>query len=462
MTHWTSSERRSAFAAAIAVLIFSLVQVYVNELPEQRELQEATPFEQVPPDEFVMEYVGSILLGGFRAIAVDFLWLRMDRLTKEKKWEEMRLVTEAIGRLQPRMVEVYAHNGWNMAYNISNLFDAPKDKVKWIRAGLEYLEQGARKNPKNERAIFWLGYVYWHRVPRAEHTLAPESEQKVLEIIESQDRRCAYDTAIQYMTKAQRLFDAEENNLSAYYVDKYEGLIVDSMYHIGFHGMGDCWSRPGMDQDPRRWEAAQRQLEETIRYCRYVDNRYFPGTTFWNERIQYIQRLREVIALEEAADAVRRESGLEAAFPITWAIASEYKALKSSKNLFRQGALERRLRDNLFRICEAAYARVEAGEPDPLKEQWEQLIHSCTTRHMKSDPYQESWRRWGDGLKQIREALPDEAAAYRLTRAGRRAEAAQHAVKALAVYEKVIDENGLFEIPLFASRAERLREMAGS
>lgn len=457
---WTRGELKCAIAALILLPILSLCEAGLNEMREPKEAQESHPFDKLPPDEYMMEYVGSILLGGFRAIAVDFLWLRVDRLQKDKKWDEVRLVCEAIVRLQPHMSEVYAHLGWNMAYNISNLFESPDDKVKWIRAGLEYIDNGRVRNPRDERMEFWLGYIYWHRVPRNEHTLAPLSEQLVLQIIERQDGACCYETAIQHLGKAQRLYD-EAMGAAAVYTDKYEGLIVDAKFHQAYHKMGDCWSRPGIGDDPKRWDDVQAQLDETCHYIRYVDNRYDPGTTFWNDRLLYIYHLKRILEIERDAERIGKEEGLEAELPALWAIVDGYKTLKSGKSLFRQGALERRLRGAMLRVCEASYARLDHGDLAGAQALWDQMIVSDKNRHGENDPYRDAWTAWGQGMSQLAEALPIEQQAHRAAQAGRADEAAAAAAQALQMYLKTIDDFGLMDMSVFQNRVAILRKLAG-
>lgn len=458
---WHRSEVIKLCVAAILLPCLALLQVGLNGTSEQREMQESTPFEELPPDEFMMEYVGSILLGGFRAIAVDFLWLRVDRLQREKKWDEMRAVCQAIARLQPRQSEVYAHLGWNMAYNISNQFEEPEEKIKWIRAGIEYVERGARKNPLDERMAFWLGYIYWHRVPRAEHTLAPESEQRVLDLMEAQNGECAYETAIRYLQRAQRLYDSMNPDNNQIPFDKYEGLVVDAMFHIAYHRMGDCGAPTNRTMSPQRWEAVQTQFDTVSQYIRYVDTRYMPGTTFWNDRIQYVHLLQRIIELERDVETIRAQDGLQASLPATWAAVSAYKALKAGKALFRQGSLERRMRRLVFSVCEAGYERLGAGDLAGAQQLWDQVVTSCQTRHLSGDPYQSAWQNWGDGVKRLREALPIEARMLAAVAARDEMAARQAAREAHAIYGQTLEDNGLMELPLFVERARRLKETAG-
>ncbi len=458
MIPWARKDKAWLVVAACILPLLAVLQVRLGEMPEQVELQEAAPFEELPPSDFLMEYVGSIMLGGFRAIAVDFLWIRAERLTKEKKWEELRTVYEAIARLQPRMVEVYIHNSWNMAYNVSNLFEDPETKVKWVQAGIQYAKRGMRLNPREEKLPHHVGYLYWHRVPRNEHMHGPPSEDRVMELIEAMERRCAYETAIEYFEKAQLLYEIRHADLAAI-VDVYQGMTMDATYHRAWHTLGSCAAKSAEERGSGRWEVSQQRLDDAIRFCRYVDDRYHPGTTFWADRIQYLQRLKAILETERDAETIEREDGLEAVIPALWQLVADYKALKQSKPVFRQGSVERRLRRAMFKVCLAGYGRLERGDPAGARQLWAQVIEGCQSGMNPDDPYHDSWVDWGEGVRMIEAAFADEAAALAAGKTERLPEAAAHARAALAVYDKVLDVNGLMEIPLFLDRAEALRKM---
>lgn len=108
------------------------------------------------------ESVPLLLLGGFRGIAVDFLWARAIARYEEKKYYELLTINNLIAKLQPNFPAVWIFQSWNMAYNIANDWDAPQNKWKWIYTGLNFAKKGAIKNPDNGDLFFELGYMYLH------------------------------------------------------------------------------------------------------------------------------------------------------------------------------------------------------------------------------------------------------------------------------------------------------------
>lgn len=108
------------------------------------------------------ESIPLLLLGGFRGIAVDFLWARAIARHEEKKYYELLAVNNLIAKLQPNFPAVWIFQAWNMAYNIVSEWDAPQNKWKWISTGLNFAKKGAVKNPDSGDLFFELGYMYFH------------------------------------------------------------------------------------------------------------------------------------------------------------------------------------------------------------------------------------------------------------------------------------------------------------
>lgn len=108
------------------------------------------------------ENVPLLLLGGFRGVAVDFLWARAIARHEEKKYYELLTINNVISKLQPNFPAVWIFQAWNMAYNIAHEWDAPQNKWKWIYAGLNFAKKGALKNPQSGDLFFELGYMYFH------------------------------------------------------------------------------------------------------------------------------------------------------------------------------------------------------------------------------------------------------------------------------------------------------------
>lgn len=108
------------------------------------------------------ESIPLLLFGGFRGIAVDFLWARAIARHEEKKYYELLAINNLISKLQPNFPAVWIFQAWNMAYNIAHEWDSPQNKWKWVHTGLNFAKKGAIKNPNSGDLFFELGYMYFH------------------------------------------------------------------------------------------------------------------------------------------------------------------------------------------------------------------------------------------------------------------------------------------------------------
>lgn len=100
------------------------------------------------------------LLGGFRSIAAEIVWLRADRLQDSGRYAEMAQLAAWLTFLEPHTPEVWSYAAWNLSYNISVMMQTPSDRWRWVEAGLKLLrDDGLRFNPGDpalHREIAWL------------------------------------------------------------------------------------------------------------------------------------------------------------------------------------------------------------------------------------------------------------------------------------------------------------------
>ena len=109
------------------------------------------------------ETIPITLLGSFRGVLVDFLWIRGIARHEEKKFYELLAINNLIAKLQPHFPSIWIFQAWNMCYNIAHEWESPENKWKWIKAGLEFAEKGAVKNPTSGELFFEIGYIYFHK-----------------------------------------------------------------------------------------------------------------------------------------------------------------------------------------------------------------------------------------------------------------------------------------------------------
>ncbi|MCD5390823.1 hypothetical protein LR007_03045 [candidate division NPL-UPA2 bacterium] len=120
------SKRQIALVLLIVILFLLLVplQVRINRLRVEKDLVETDIFEATTPS----DVWGTLLLAGFRGIAVNILWVRAMSLQLEGKFFELLALYRLISDLQPRFLTVWAYSAWNMAYNISHEMETLEEK----------------------------------------------------------------------------------------------------------------------------------------------------------------------------------------------------------------------------------------------------------------------------------------------------------------------------------------------
>lgn len=147
---------------AVACFWFSGVQqARLLELRRAHRLTPGDPLENAPP----LVAFTTVALGGFRGVIADILWVRSSTLQDEGKYFELVQLADWITKLEPQFPEVWAFQAWNLAYNISVLFNTPEDRWRWVRSGISLLrDQGLRYNPAEAQLYRELGWLFQHKI----------------------------------------------------------------------------------------------------------------------------------------------------------------------------------------------------------------------------------------------------------------------------------------------------------
>lgn len=109
------------------------------------------------------EFAGTLLLGGFRGLVIDVLWLRAVTAKERGRYYESVALFEMISKAQPRFEIVWNYMAWDMAYNIAYEVDDRHGKWLWFLAGIEANAKGARRNPQSERILRHLSWMFFHK-----------------------------------------------------------------------------------------------------------------------------------------------------------------------------------------------------------------------------------------------------------------------------------------------------------
>lgn len=192
------------------------------------------------------------MLGGFRNIVANFVWIEAHRLWEERMWYKIKPHFDIVVLLQPRVAYFWDTAAWHMAWNISwderrrceNLqqLQAPCVKAQeyWIEQGRRYLENGLLHNPNSWELNFKLGWLIKEKQP---------------------DRVC---DAVPYFQTASEIPDAPR------YIARHVGFAQEDCGQFAeayrtWLRLWDEFSRnPRSDEVPRViWERG-RQMEEVL------------------------------------------------------------------------------------------------------------------------------------------------------------------------------------------------------
>ncbi len=151
--------------ALVGVICLSIAGSLVWPINKQRASLQLTlgdkVGETVPPE----VALGTMALGSFRGLLIDYLWHRANKLQEEGELFEANQLSQFITTLQPRFPQVWAFQAWNMAYNISVMTDTPEERWDWVSKGVNLLrDQGIPYNPNAVRLYRELGWIFFHKI----------------------------------------------------------------------------------------------------------------------------------------------------------------------------------------------------------------------------------------------------------------------------------------------------------
>lgn len=140
----------------IATALLALAQALALAAAPKRDV---AGIGGLPPGEFA----GTLMLGGFRGLACDLLWLRAVSAKEAGRFYESVALAEAITRVQPRFADVWQHLAHDLAYNIAFEADGPDQRFAWFVAGVRANARGVERNPGVERLVRHLAWMFHHK-----------------------------------------------------------------------------------------------------------------------------------------------------------------------------------------------------------------------------------------------------------------------------------------------------------
>jgi hypothetical protein len=101
----------------------------------------------------------------FRALIVNYLWIRAERLKEEGKFYDAYQQAELICKLQRHYPGVWSYQSHNMAFNISAETHTPEERWRWVYNGARLLrDQGIPYNPRSINLYKDLGWIFLFKI----------------------------------------------------------------------------------------------------------------------------------------------------------------------------------------------------------------------------------------------------------------------------------------------------------
>ncbi|APW63436.1 hypothetical protein [Paludisphaera borealis] len=165
-----SNQTKKIIYGLVIVLIFGSMYPYTKWLDQEkkdRDLGEAA-IGQIDTGSFMMKL---FLLGGFRGIVANYLWIQAEDHKKNHDWDRLKATVDLITKLQPHFLSIWTFQGWNLAYNVSVEWDAPEDKYEWIKQGIKFVQQGVEHNKRSPDLIWDTAWFYYHKLGFADEAI---------------------------------------------------------------------------------------------------------------------------------------------------------------------------------------------------------------------------------------------------------------------------------------------------
>ena len=160
------------FVLALLALAFlfavNFSQRRMNQFRADKKLTHTEQIENLPP---TLAFT-TVVLGGFRGLIANVLWVRAMQMQEDGKFFEMAQLGDWITKLQPHADHVWRVTAWNMSYNISVKFDGietPHIRWHWVKRGIELIRDGGLKY--NQHSAHLYHELAWHFQHKVGHNL---------------------------------------------------------------------------------------------------------------------------------------------------------------------------------------------------------------------------------------------------------------------------------------------------
>lgn len=106
-----------------------------------------------------------VAFGGFRGVLSEILWIRAGELQEDGRYFELVQLADWITALDPKAIDAWVFNAWNLAYNVPAMMQDGRTRLDWVKSGIALLRDKAiPANPSSPRLYRELGWMYQDKI----------------------------------------------------------------------------------------------------------------------------------------------------------------------------------------------------------------------------------------------------------------------------------------------------------
>lgn len=151
-----NGNRKTVTLIAVLLSICLLCNYQVGELRSEKPV----------PSSSLGDFLGTVVLSGFRPLAVDILWMKAMKMLTQRQYYQLLSIYELIAALDPHFESAWVFNSLNLAFRLSYLETTAEAQWQWVRRGLLFAQSGYEKNPHSDEICFAIAWIYYTRIPQ--------------------------------------------------------------------------------------------------------------------------------------------------------------------------------------------------------------------------------------------------------------------------------------------------------
>lgn len=148
------------------ILLGVVASLFIVIAPIQQSINYSRVTEDLVEQMVIMpgEFVTNFVIGGFRGIASDIMWVKIDSFWHHGRWFEIMPLLRSITWMQPHFIEAWDLGAWHLAYNLSAYAEDTAAGAAYVEEGIRFLKEGVAKNRNVYDLWFSLGWFYYNRI----------------------------------------------------------------------------------------------------------------------------------------------------------------------------------------------------------------------------------------------------------------------------------------------------------